>query len=339
MKYIRLNKYIILGFFLLILIIFPLCFPLGFSPDSINYFNTLKLNVSNFNFFKFEPLYWLFVYLNQKIFHGNWDTFLLFFSIPYVVLSSYLIFKKSLMPLLSLFTFVIIFYPKFGLIQIRDGASIIFLWIMCFSYINNKKVISYISFLFAVLTHYAAIVFVIIYLLNKKKINIVYYLFLPFLGIFIGKALNINFFYFIANYLPVFIKFKLLTYITLLEYDNMFNKIHIFNTYVLFISFIYYLSLFLIKYKDVYLTIYIKIIGIALFGWFFFQALPVISFRLSNDFFSFMIFLIPYVVYSFKKRAKDINIYYLIYILSIIFILIVGWNIYIRHGVFNWNIV
>jgi len=124
----------------LILIIIPVFLPLGFSPDSLNYYETIDLRPNHFNFLSREPFYWLVVYVNQILFSGSWASFLLFFSFIYVSLSAYLIYKYSPSTFLSFLFFILLFYPNFGLIQIRDGVSIAFVWWAIFNLMEGKKI-------------------------------------------------------------------------------------------------------------------------------------------------------------------------------------------------------
>lgn len=74
-----------------ILIIIPAFLPLGFSPDSLAYYETIPLSPNQFNFLIYKPFYWLIVYINQILFDASWTSFLLIFSSIYVILSVYLI--------------------------------------------------------------------------------------------------------------------------------------------------------------------------------------------------------------------------------------------------------
>jgi hypothetical protein len=57
-----------------------------------------------------------------------------------VSLSAYLIYKYSPSTFLSFLIFILLFYPNFGLIQIRDGVSIAFAWWAIFNLMEGKKI-------------------------------------------------------------------------------------------------------------------------------------------------------------------------------------------------------
>gem|GEM_PF-3538126 len=319
-----------------ILIIIPVFLPLGFSPDSLSYYETIDLPPSHFNFLSFEPLYWLVVYVNQILFNGSWASFLLFFSFIYVSLNAYLIHKYSPSPFLSFLIFMLLFYPIFGLIQIRDGVSIAFVWWAIFNLMEGKKIRFIIKTIIAILFHYASIIFFLALFLSKKRINRKFYLLLPIFGLLLGKyVLNLEVFKLIVNYLPGFLKHKAQLYLYILEYqpEHIFNRINILNAYVLFIILVYYVSLFTDRSNN-YSVLFTKMVGFAIFFWFSFMNIPVFSFRFSNKFNTFLVFLIPYILNNFRKDERT-----LIYLLLILMLVLLSWNIYIRHEVFDFSVL
>lgn len=103
--------------------------------------------------------------------------------------------------------------------------------------------------------------------------------------------------------------------------------------YSLFILGFYFLSL-RIFYQDKYFFTFIKLIGLGIFFFFCFKNIAVFSFRISNGFFSFIVFLIPYILESFKKQGK-----LFVYLLLITILILLSWNIYIRHGKFDFSLL
>jgi hypothetical protein len=320
----------------LILIIIPVFLPLGFSPDSLNYYKTIDLPPSHFNFLSYEPFYWLVVYVNQILFNGSWASFLLFFSFIYVSLNAYLIYKYSPSPFLSFLIFMLLFYPNFGLIQIRDAVSIAFVWWAIFNLMEGKKIRFIIKTVIAILFHYPSIIFFLALFLNKNRINRKFYLLLPIFGLLLGKyVLNLEVFKLIVSYLPGFLKHKAQSYLYLLgsQPEHILNQINILNSYVLFIILAYYVSLFTYR-SDNYSIFFTKMVGFAIFFWFSFMNIPVFSFRFSNKFNTFLVFLIPYILNNFRKDERA-----LIYLLLILILALLSWNIYIRHEVFDFSIL
>jgi hypothetical protein len=320
-----------------ILIIIPIFLPLGFSPDSLDYYATINLPPSQYNFLSFEPFYWLNVYINQILFNASWTSFLLFFSATYVILSVYLIKKYSISPIISFIIFILLFYPNFGLIQIRDGVSIVFAWWALFDLLESKKWKFIIKITIAILFHYASIVLLLVLLLDKNHINKKFYLLLPLIGFLLGQyVFNVEFYQFIINYLPNFLKFKAQGYLDLVIYgpqELRLNQINLLNMYFLFNIMVYYLGL-MINSNNRYFIILEKILAFAIFAFLSFKSIPVFSFRISNDFYTFIVLLIPYILKNFKKEEKYLVYYSLILILVFLF-----WNIYIRHDLFNFSLL
>jgi len=319
-----------------ILIIIPVFLPLGFSPDSLNYYATIEIPVSQFNFISREPFYWLIVYINQLLFNASWTSFLLIFSGIYVILSVYLIKKYSISPVISFIIFVLLFYPNFGLIQIRNGVSIVFIWWAFFDLVTNKKLKFIIKIIIATLFHYSSIVFLLLLLLDKEHINKKFYFLLPLIGFLLGQYIfNVEFYQSIINYLPNFLKFKAQRYLNLVIYDpeHKLNQINLLNVYSLFNIMVYYLGL-MVKSNDRHFIMLEKILAFAIFSFFSFATVPVFSFRISNDFYTFIVFLIPYILKNFKKEEK-----YLVYYLLILTLALLSWNIYIRHDLFNFSLL
>lgn len=330
-------KALVFAFISFLLIIFPTFLPLGFSPDSLSYYSTIKLSPIQYNFLQFEPFYWLIVYINQILFNGSWISFLLFFSATYVILSVYLIKKYSASPIISFIIFILLFYPNFGLIQIRNGISIAFVWWALFNLLENNRLKFITKIIIATLFHYASIIFILVLLINKNHINKKFFVLLPLAGFLLGQyVFNIGFYQSIVNYLPVFLKFKVQSYINIkMMYGEQFrlNKIHLINMYTLFILIIYYIGL-LIRLNNRYFIILEKLVGFGLFSWFSLSIIAVFSFRISNDLFSFIVFSIPYILKVFKKEEK-----YLVYYSAMLALILISWNMYIRNDLFNFSVL
>jgi hypothetical protein len=232
---------------------------------------------------------------------------------------------------------MLLFYPNFGLIQIRNGVSIAFIWWAFFDLLESKKWKFIIKILIATLFHYSSIVFLLVLLLDKEHINKKFYFLLPLIGFLLGQyVFNIEFYQFIINYLPSFLKFKAQEYLNLVIYgpqEHRLNQINIFNMYFLFNIMVYYLGL-MGKANDRYFIMLEKILAFAIFSFLFFKTVPVFSFRVSNAFYTFMVFLMPYILKNFKKEEK-----YLVYCLLILTLALLSWNIYIRHDLFDFSLL
>jgi hypothetical protein len=248
----------------------------------------------------------------------------------------YLIKKYSISPFISLIIFVLLFYPIFGLIQIRDGVSMAFVWWAFFDLMEGKKTRFIIKTIIATLFHYASIIFFLVLFLNKKCINRKFYFLLPIIGLILGQyVFSLGFFQLITSYLPDFLKFKAQGYLYTLQYkpESELNQIHMLNIYSLFIIMVYYFSL-INFHLDKYFITFTKIIGFSIFIFLSLKTIPTFSFRISNDFCTFLVFLIPYNLKNFKKEEKK-----LVYLLLILMLILLSWNIYIRHDIFDFSLL
>ncbi len=319
------------------LIVLPAILPLGFSPDSFNYYATLNLSPDQFSFYFFEPGYWFIIYINKILFNGSWMFFSLFFSVIYVTVSLYLIKKYSINPFISIIIFIFLHYPNFSLIQIRNGVAIAFLWWALFNLLENKKSNFIIKILIATLFHYTSIIFLLLLFLKKEHINKKIYFILPLVGLFLGQyVFNIDFYQFIINYLPSFLNYKASNYLYHKLYgpgESSLNNINLFNLYYLFLITIYYIGLLLCSKNRYFITLE-KLLGFSIFTFFCLKTIPVFSFRISNIFCTFTVFLIPYILQHIKRDEK-----LLVYNFTILIIVLLFLNIYVKNDAFNWALL
>jgi hypothetical protein len=239
---------------------------------------------------------------------------------------------------MSFIIFVLLFYPNFGLIQIRNGVALAFCWWAIFDLVKEKKLRFIVKTFIATLFHYSSIFLFFIIFFNRNRINKYVYLLLPIVGLILQHyVFKVEFFQSFISYLPTFLKFKAQSYLYLKLYnpEHKLMQINIFNFYSLFILTLYFLSLITFYfYQDKYFITFIKLIGLGIFFWFCFKNIAVFSFRISNSFITFIVFLIPYILESFKRQEK-----LLVYLLLITILILLSWNIYIRHDLFDFSVL
>jgi len=279
--------------------------PIGIDRDSLSYVQLLGIDITNANFIDKEPAFWIINEFNKYIFGGNEQTFFLIFAILGVSLKLIAIRKYSLLPLLSIFTYICMYFILHEMTQIRAGvATAIFSFAI--EDIKNKNLKSYLfKTILAMLFHYSAILMLIVYFINPNKLNRKLFFFFPIIGAFIAifKHQSLSIFSSLTSILPVFIGSKIDLYILLLD-DGKFSDINLFNFLYLSLIFIYYFSLLNYKrMKSEYDIIFIKILGIALFMFYFLSFLPVLAFRVSEFFEVVLIFLIPHILLTIKEKT------------------------------------
>ncbi|MBX6361784.1 MAG: EpsG family protein [Acidobacterium ailaaui] len=312
--------------------------PPGFDPDYMDYLYTLDTKPDEFNYLQFEPLYWLLVYLNQILFSGSSYSFFFIFALLYVSISVYAIKKYSSNFFLSFLIFIFIFYPNFGLIQIRNGVAIAIFWLALHDFIEGRIKLYFFKCFLASLFHYSLIISFFLIFLRKQKFNKIFYIFLPIVSILIGELLlTPDKILLWSYYLPTFLQFKIQAYINLVlsGTDNSLTKINIINLKSLSYFIIYYLSLLINakhKFFEAKQVIYLKLFGFGIFIWFAFNIIPVFSFRFSEIFFSILVFLIPDLIKRFNFFSKILVVQ-----ITLLYILFLSLNIYVRHDLFDWN--
>ena len=292
--------------------------PVGLDRDSLAYVNAINsftsLFESNFNL---EPSFWLIVAINKYLF-GNYYVRMVFitYAILGVFFKLYGIKKLSLLPLLSIFIYISYYFILHEMTQIRVGVAC-GIFLLAIPDIFNRNLKAYLlKTILATLFHYSAIAMVSMYFINPTKLNKKFYLAIPLLGLvfafvpYIGKTLlNI-----LIPLFPSILSHKLSIYQQLTELGvGNFNKINLFNLYYTSITILYlFFVLNYSKFKSKYDLILIKILGWAIFVWYFFSFMPVLSFRVSEFLGIVIIILLADSVPIFKDKiiASEIVIIY-----------------------------
>lgn len=279
--------------------------PIGIDGDSLNYVSVLHVGLSDANFIGKEPAFWIINELNKILFGGNEQTFFLIFAILGVSLKLLAIKKLSLLPFYSIFVYISLYFILHEMTQIRVGvATAIFLLAIPDIYNRNFKTFLFKTIL-AMMFHYSAVIMLLAYFLNPYKINFKIFFFLPLIGIvFMFIGINIitilNPFLFL---LPDFLANKIELYILLLD-DGKFNQINVFNFYYTSLLVFYYIMILYHNYfKSLYDVLFLKIFGLMLFCFYFFSAIPVLAFRVSEFFGVVLIILIPHFALIFKQKT------------------------------------
>lgn len=277
--------------------------PIGIDRDSLNYVEALSEPI---NLLSKEPFFWIIREINEILFSGSARTFFLIFAILGVALKLLAIKRLSLLPIFSIFTYICLYFVLHEMTQIRVGvASGIFLLSIPDVYNRNFK-----TFLFktalATMFHYSAIMMLMVYFLNPRKMNFKLFCLLPLIGIFsifiFNSKVMISMLNFISLYLPDFLSYKLKLYIYLIE-QGIFNKINLFNVYYGSLLIFYYIMILCSRhFKSKYDMLLLKIFGLMLFLFYFFHAVPVLAFRVSEFFGVVLIILIPNFILIFKQK-------------------------------------
>ncbi|MDF2953377.1 MAG: hypothetical protein OD816_000622 [Thermodesulfobacterium sp.] len=339
----RTYLYIYSLFFLLcFLVLLTTILPVGFSPDSENYYSYLNYEPYEYNFLIIEPLNWLIIYINRLFFFSNYHTFVAIYGFLFNTIMLSMIYKLykhyRIEPILALSVFLFLFFPNYGLIQIRQGIVTALLFNAFFDviYNNNKKF--FFKYIIAIGFHYSAIVlFFILYISRIIKIKTSFaYILIP-----------VSFFW--SAYLPLIevlklfseaiggpIGYKLSNYILLLQIEgknlsiNVINPINLYSIFML-------LNLFLFGYlygkkfrKEIDKRIAFNLLFIGLVLWFSLAQFPVLSFRIFTPLSIISVYIISLNANKIKPREISSIVFLLIIVLLSI-------NLYIRHASFDWT--
>jgi len=302
----------------LILILIAGLRPVGLDRDSTAYATVIQ-SVTKVSFLGLEPAFWVIKWFNDIFFHSNVHTFFLIFAALGVSIKFLAIKRLSKLPWLSVIAYLSMYFILHEMTQIRVGvaAGIFLLSIPDIYNRNFKKFIK--KALLASLFHYSAIIVVPLYFLNPRKIGKIYFL-LPITGLLfayfdLSKMLLTNF----VGALPEFLAYKVNIYLSLLELGEH-SEINTFNVYYSFLLLIVsYFSLFrntMDKTKFSYDILFIKILSIMLFMFYFFSAMPVFAFRISEFLGVISIILLPNLVMYFKQKEIPlllISLYFAFY--------------------------
>ena len=295
--------YIFLG---LILISIAGLRPVGIDKDSGTYSRAIRPSSFTIQDLKVqEPAFLVLREINHLLFQGGEKTFFLLFAILGVALKLSAVRELSYFPILSIFTYISIYFILHEMTQIRVGvASALFLLSIPDVYNRNMK-----SFLvkmsIAFSFHYSSLVMGIAYFLHPNKINHPLFLLLPFIGMAFG-LINDNLAIILSStssHLPAFIAQRVSMHISLFN-EGSFSKINILNFYYTSLFIVYYLIYFNLKnFTSRYDVLLTKCLGIAIFSFFFFSPLPVFAFRLSEFFGVVVIILIPHLLFILKQKS------------------------------------
>ncbi len=320
--------YIIIFFLLTLIAAFR---PIGFDRDSINYVSLVDLyniHYTKINFLDKEPSFWLILYLNKLFFNGSVRIFFLEYAFIGIFINLYAMRKLSPSPLLSLLIWIAIYFPLYAMTQIRVcvAAGILLLSIEDVVCKDWKKFL--LKILMASLFHYSALLFVIIYFLNVRKMQRLIWFFLPLIGILIYRLFPILI-------LSVADKVELLHKIVLywnLKNIGVLNQIKFLTPNLIFLALIYYISLSG-DIKNPYFILSLKLLGLSFFFFYALYEIPVLSVRLYELFRIGILLYIPFFISNiYPNKFKILCSYFIL-------LFLVAYAIKLYMVLFSWRLI
>lgn len=200
--------------------------PVGLDPDSVAYSSFVLdfKGIGSIDFMDKEPGFWFLLSINHLLFGNNVTSFLLLYAFISVSLKVIIFKKLSTSPILTVILYVSTYFILHDMNQIRIGlACAIILWSLQ-DVIERNKIAFLTKILLAVLFHYSAVIALVLYLFNTKKINKGLYFITPlFCAVFlVYKNLIFDYSVLMASYLPSFLAAKVNTYV-MLQQQGVFD--------------------------------------------------------------------------------------------------------------------
>lgn len=287
--------------------------PIGIDRDSLNYVRALNEPI---NFLDKEPFFWIIRGINKILFSGSARTFFLIFAIISIGLKVYIIKQYSVTPMLSLLTYISMFFILQDMTEIRRSVAIGFGFWALYDLSQKRNISFLIEILIAILFHYSAFFLLFIYFLSaRNKINSFFYFSLPLVGL-VSSCTNIpvEIMYKLVSILPNFLSHKIHIYLSLME-QNKTMQVNPVNIGNLFLLLIYYFNLYIASTKQYfylnkeYYLLCIKILGFGFFILFSFSFLEVFAYRIANYAFFSLVFFIVYhsPIFPTKKIIYNTN--------------------------------
>ena len=306
--------------------------PIGFDRDSLQYlelYNDFN-DLNSSNYLDKEPSLWIIIYLSKLISNDSVRPFILIYSILEITIIILSFNKLTHYSLVALICFTLIYFPLHTMTQIRVGVSCAIFLLAIPDIVDRKGKRFIVKALLATAFHYSAVVIFFAYLIKSKNISKRLYMLLPLVGIIFSlfNDLFLSVLSFSASLMPAIFSTKLQIYIALLNM-GVGEGINFLSIYYLGLFCVYYFVILnLSKFDSAYNIIFIKLLGWALFVYYTMSFLPVIAFRISEILGMSIIFIIPSILYRFKKNAIVVISFFL-------YIAVVFFNNVFVHKLFN----
>ena len=301
--------------------------PIGFDHDSTGYVTLLNMPFEGAkNFIRLEPTFWLISYVQKILFSGYTQAFFVIYAVLGVSIKLSAIRRLSAYPIFSVIVYVALFFLLQEYTEIRVGVAAGIFLLAVPDIVERNRFRYFLKTGIAILFHYSAVITPFIYFLNPRKLNKLFYLSLPFLGM-IFLVFNSLIVRVLVNHIKIFPEFlyaKLYIYINLVE----LNKVHVFNLYFTSLLILYVFIVFVHeKMTSKFDIILIKIFGWALFSFYSLTFNAALAFRISGLLLVVLIVLIPNVAALFKQKVITFSLTFMM--LSIYFV-------YISIAILNW---
>lgn len=299
-------------FFTLILSLIAGFRPLEYFRDTNVY---LEMIATYDNIWQSEPTFWIINQFNQLLLGGNDQIFFLIYAILGVTIKIIAINRLSSLPLLSVYLYICLYFVLHEMTQIRVGVATAIFLLAIPNLINKDFKIYVLKMVLAISFHYSAILMLPLYFISSKKINKIFYFFLPIIGLILGliPQFMLSIFNFFEFIFPSPIAEKVTQYLLVKE-QELSEELSFLSFSILNLILFYYFALLNInKIKTELNILLIKILGLQIFAYYTFIIIPTFATRISEFYGICLLILIPNLCFLFIEKK-----------LSILFILIWG---------------
>lgn len=253
----------------------------------------------------FEPGFVWIVVLCYKLFESNAAAaVMLVFAILTIATKMVAVKRLAINPFIVLLLYYCHYFFIQEMTQIRNGLACSLFFLAIYFHLQNKTLNTVVLILLAMLFHNSAVLYFILFLVRKDKLNGYFYAALLALAVILG-LLKIPFLSMLAGFDLNLISNKLTTYVDIVDrglYDRIrfFNVLNTINV-VLTAYFLGYCMWY--KIKDPRIIIFLKCNIISIFTYGLLMDIPSVATRFSELFGAVFPFLFAYgmLLFPFKK--------------------------------------
>lgn len=267
-----------------------------------------------------EPGFSLIVIVFRLLFHFNYVLpIMLFFGLVSVLLKVISINRLSANPYLVILFYFSHYFLLHEMTQIRIGLASAIFFIALIYYLKENKRACLLMIMLAILFHYSAIMYLVIFLFDSRRFNKATYTGILVVSLVLGylKLPLLNFF---GNFIPGNLPGRLDIYATVVE-NGVADTINVFNVLnLLNIAICVYFIIFIPKQQllsNKPLLFFLKCNIISIFFLSFLSGVPSLAFRVSELFGLMSIFVYAYLI-NYLPFGK-LNILITILIAGIVF--------------------
>lgn len=269
-----------------------------------------------------------FEYLARIASHlGGVQTLFVFYSVLAAAIKLALIFRRSQLVFLSLAVYLSFYFTLQDLIQIRVAVSCSFFLLFVFALLDDRRLSAVLWFLISVVVHLQAI-FIIPYWIYIKtvqsRVAIIFSLVLSFI---VGRFVVLNSARLVAEHFSERLPSKVIANLEFLYQRHeavSFLNHHVLGNLAIIAFYLFVVGLHKINKEE---FLFLKTVSFALCFLFLFQTINVVAWRAFEFFNIAIIFILPYIILSFRQRTLPM-FFAVLYIVANLYGSLLLWNVF-----------